>query len=56
MPPQYRREFARVIPVCQMAALCFVVAGIVLIITGTNGLYWLVAAMLLSFLAAFTDA
>jgi hypothetical protein len=50
------RTFARIILVCQMAALSFVIAGIVLLISGTNGLYWIVAATLLSFLAAFNDA
>ncbi len=56
MQAQYRRAFARIILICQMAALSFVIAGIVLLIAGTNGLYWIVAATLLSFLAAFTDA
>jgi hypothetical protein len=56
MPPQYRSAFAPIIVVCQMAALSFVIAGVVLLIFGTGGLYWIVAATLLSFLAAFTDA
>jgi L-asparagine transporter-like permease len=56
MQAQYRRAYVRSIVVCQMAALCFVIAGMVLLIFGTNGLYWVVAATLLSFLAAFTDA
>ena len=56
MQPQYRNAFARIIVVCQMAALCFVMAGVVLLLFGTGGLYWIVAATLLSFLAAFTDA
>ena len=53
---QYRRAFVRSIVVCQMAALSFVIAGIILLIFGTSGLYWIVAAILLSFLAAFIDA
>jgi len=56
MQAQYRRAFVRSIVVCQMAALSFVIAGIVLLTSGGNGLYWIVAATLLSFLAAFTDA
>ena len=56
MQPQYRSAFARIIVVCQMAALSFVMAGVVLLLFGTGGLYWIVAATLLSFLAAFTDA
>jgi modulator of FtsH protease len=56
MQALYRRSFVRSIVPCQMAALCFVLAGIVLLVLGTSGLYWVVAATLLSFLAAFTDA
>ena len=40
----------------QIAALSFVIAGLVLLIFGTSGFYWIVAAILLSFLAAFIDA
>lgn len=56
MQAQYRSAFLRSIVACQMAALSFVIAGIVLLIFGTSGLYWIVAAILLSFLAAFIDA
>ena len=56
MEPQYRSAFARIIAAPQMAALCFVIAGVVLLLFGAAGLYWIVAATLLSFLAAFTDA
>jgi len=56
MQAQYRREFVRDILLSQMAALSFVIAGVVLLILGTGGLYWIVAATLLSFLATFTDA
>jgi hypothetical protein len=52
----YRRAFIRIILVCQMAALSFVIAGITLLIWGTTGLYWIAAAIFLSFLAAFLDA
>ena len=56
MQPQYRGAFARIIVPSQMAALSFVIAGVVLLIFGTGGLYWIVAAILLSFLAAFVGA
>jgi len=56
MQAQYRRAYVRSIVVCQVAALSFVLAGVVLLIFGIGGLYWIVAATLLSFLAAFTDA
>lgn len=56
MQPQYRSAFARIIVPSQMAALCFVIAGVVLLSFGQDGLYWIVAATLLSFLAAFADS
>jgi L-asparagine transporter-like permease len=56
MEPQYRSAFARIIVAPQMAVLCFVIAGVVLLLFGAAGLYWIVAATLLSFLAAFIDA
>lgn len=55
MQAQYRGAYARVILVSQIAALSFVIAGIILLIWGTTGLYWIVAATLFSFLAAFFD-
>jgi hypothetical protein len=56
LPARDRRTFVRSIVVFQMAALCFVIAGIVLLIFGSSGLYWVAAASLLSFLAAFIEA
>ena len=53
IPAHYRRAYALVMLLSQMGALSFVIAGIILLIWGTNGLYWIVAATLLSFLAAF---
>ena len=56
MPPQYRPQFVPYIVLSQSAALSFVIAGVVFLTLGSNGFYWIVAATLLSFLAAFTDA
>ncbi len=56
MQPQYRLQFVPYILLSQSAALSFVSAGVVLLILGMGGLYWIAAATLLSFLAAFTDA
>ena len=56
MQNQYRSQFVPYVVLGQIAALFFVIAGVVLLIFGLNGLYWIVAATLLSFLAAFTDA
>ena len=56
MPPQYRLQFVPYIVLSQIAALAFVIAGVVFLSLGSNGFYWIVAATLLSFLAAFIDA
>lgn len=56
MQKQYRSQFVPYLVLGQIAALFFVLAGVVLLIFGLYGLYWIVAATLLSFLAAFTDA
>ena len=56
MPPQYRLQFVPYIVLNQAAALAFVIAGIIFLSVGPNGFYWIVAATLLSFLTAFTDA
>lgn len=54
--PEYRRQLVHHVALSQSAVLCFIIAGIVLLIFGTSGLYWIVAAILLSFLNAFLDA
>jgi MFS family permease len=55
MQAQYRGAYVRGILVSQIAALSFVIAGIILLIWGTTGFYWIVAATLFSFLAAFFE-
>ncbi len=55
MHAEFRLAFARVILICQLAILSLMVAGIVLLTGGATGFYWIVAAMLLSFLATFVD-
>jgi|SRR5581483_8156138 len=54
-PAEFRLAFTRIILVCQLATLAFMTAGIVLLTGRTTGFYWIVAATLLSFLAAFVD-
>jgi hypothetical protein len=56
MPPRYRGVFIRLVVVYQLGALLLVVAGVGVLIGGSSGLYWSVAGVLLSFLAAFADA
>ncbi|HEV2661051.1 MAG TPA: hypothetical protein VGU68_10645 [Ktedonobacteraceae bacterium] len=55
MPAEFRLAFTRVILVCQLATLSFITAGIIFLLGGTTGFYWIVAAVLLSFLATFVD-
>jgi len=55
MHAQYRLAFIRVILVCQLATLSFIVAGVIFLTGGTTGFYWIVGATLLSFLAAIVD-
>ncbi len=51
----YRSLYARLIAINQAMLLCYVVSGIVLL-SGFNGLYWLAAAVILSFIMAVLDA
>jgi hypothetical protein len=55
MQAEFRLAFTRVILVCQLATLSFIIAGMVFLTGGTTGFYWIVAATLLSFLATFVD-
>ena len=55
VPPTYRNRILRIIVVYQLAASAFIAAGIVFLVWRTPGYYFMVAATLLSFLAAFID-
>ncbi|HLI09627.1 MAG TPA: hypothetical protein VKV40_23900 [Ktedonobacteraceae bacterium] len=55
MNAEYRLAYARVILVSQIAALSFIVAGIIFLTGATTGFYLIVAATLFSFLSAFID-
>ena len=54
-PAEYRLAFTRVLLVYQLAILSLMTAGMVFLTGGATGFYWIVAATLLSFLAAFVD-
>lgn len=54
--PARRPGLAIILTIPQITAICFVIAGIVLLIFGPTGLYWIVAATLLSFLGALFGA
>jgi modulator of FtsH protease len=54
---RYRRSFASTsLILTQLAALPHVIAGAILLISGANGLYWLVPAVIFSFIKAIVDA
>ena len=53
---QYWRQFALRVILSQIATLPFVIAGAVLLIWGNVGPYWLVPAVIFSFILALHDA
>lgn len=53
---EFRRSFLPVVIVGQAATISFVLAGIITLAWGSNGLYVVVPATLLSFCFAFIDA
>ena len=54
---KYRRPFVSTnMVLSQLAALPYPIAGIILLISGAGGLYWLVPAVLFSFIKAIIDA
>jgi len=54
--PEHRRHVRRMIVVDQVAIVPYVVAGGLLVATKESGFYWLVPAILLSFVKALMDA
>jgi modulator of FtsH protease len=54
-PPPYRRTAGISAALAQLAIIPIVIAGIVLIATGTDGLYRLLAGFMLSFVVALAD-
>ena len=54
--PQYRRSFAVNMVLTQLAVLPYIIAGITILVIGAAGLYWLVPAVLFSFIKALLDA
>ncbi len=51
----YHRDLVRIFVIYHLAAFSFVAAGMIFLIWGATGFYWIVAATLLSYLAAFVD-
>ncbi|HZR39395.1 MAG TPA: hypothetical protein VFB12_04720 [Ktedonobacteraceae bacterium] len=54
-PRAYRIPFLRQFAIYHLAALSYIGASMSFLIWGTMGFYWIVAATLLSYLAAFVD-
>ncbi len=53
---QYRVPYLSNIAFNQLALLPYIVAGIIVLTRGTGGLYWLVPAIMISFIKALLDA
>lgn len=53
---KYRRSFVFNIILSQCAVLPYIVAGITVLVEGVNGLYWMIPAVIFSFLKAVLDA
>ena len=54
--PQYRLPYVLNMALTQFAVLPYVVAGILVLTRGAGGLYWLVSAIVISFIKAILDA
>ena len=54
--PQYRLPYVLNMALTQFAVLPYVVAGIIVLTRGAGGLYWLVPAIVISFIKAILDA
>jgi hypothetical protein len=52
----YRRLFLVNMALSQCATLPYIIAGLTLVISGAGGFYWLVPAVIFSFLKAILDA
>jgi hypothetical protein len=56
LDPQHRRLFSINIALGQLAVLAFVVAGVVLLIAGEDGVYFAVPGVILGYLVAISEA
>jgi len=54
--PQYRSSYMFNMALTQLALLPYIVAGIIVLTRGAGGLYWLVPAIIISFIKALLDA
>src|ERR1051326_3968867 len=56
MEAQYHRPFLQVVVTNQLATLLLVVSGVLVLVQGASGIYWLVPGFILCILAALQDA
>ena len=54
--PQYRSSYMFNMALTQSALLPYIIAGIIVLTRGAGGLYWLVPAIIISFIKAILDA
>ncbi len=54
-PAQFRRAAWVAAVLAQLAIIPLVIAGIMLVVTGANGLYWLLAGVMMCFVVALAD-
>jgi hypothetical protein len=54
--PEYRLQYMVNMALSQFAVLPYVIAGIIVLTRGADGLYWIVPAIVVSFIKAILDA
>ncbi|WP_221392926.1 hypothetical protein [Dyadobacter sp. NIV53] len=52
---QYKRQYLFSMLIDQIATICFLIAGIAMVASWTNGMYWLVPAIIFSIVKAVLD-
>jgi modulator of FtsH protease len=52
----FKRKFAFNMAFNQIALLPYIIGGILILLTGNNGIYWIIPAVILSFIKAVLDA
>jgi modulator of FtsH protease len=52
----YKRHYGAMIPFNQLAVLPYIISGIVIVSSGVDGIYWLLPAIIFSFMKSVLDA
>jgi hypothetical protein len=53
---EYRKHYQRMIVLTQLATLSYIISGIVTLVCGCGGIYWLIPAIVVSFGKSVLDA